>query len=93
MQVGDLVVRNMGGLILKSMKGVILGIRQVGGATYYKIAWFNVDLVSDKWTDKEFCLFVRDLPDNSHPFGVNGHKDDNIIYYNYYPLSDAEDLF
>ena len=63
MKVGDLVVRNMGDVIIKSMKGVILGIRQVGGATYYKIAWFGVDMVSDKWQDEEFCLFSRDLPD------------------------------
>ena len=71
MKVGDLVVRNMGGLILKSMKGVILGIRQVDGATYYKIAWFGVDTVSDKWGDQEFCLFKRDLPDNTHPYGIH----------------------
>ena len=70
MKVGDLVVRNMGGLILKSMKGVILGIRQVGGMTYYKIAWFGVDIVSDKWGDQEFCLFEKDLPDNAHPYGI-----------------------
>ena len=63
MTVGDLVVRNMGDMIIKSMKGVILGIRQVGGTTYYKIAWFDVDRVSDKWQDGEFCLFSRDLPD------------------------------
>ena len=71
MKVGDLVVRNMDGLILKSMKGVILGIRQVDGATYYKIAWFGVDTVSDKWGDQEFCLFSRDLPDNTHPYGIH----------------------
>ena len=65
MKVGDLVVRNMGGLILKSMKGVILSIRQVSGATYYKIAWFDVDMISDQWQDGEFCLFSRDLPDNT----------------------------
>jgi len=70
-EVGDLVVRNMNGLILKSMKGVILSIRQVGGATYYKIAWFGQDGISDNWTDKEFCLFQRDLPDNTHPYGIN----------------------
>ena len=63
MKVGDLVVRNMGDVIIKSMKGVILGIRQVGGATYYKIAWFDVDMVSDQWQDGEFCLFSKDLPD------------------------------
>ena len=71
MKVGDLVVRNMGDLILKSMKGVILDIRQVGGATYYKIAWFGVDRVSDKWQDGEFCLFSKDLPDNTHPYGIH----------------------
>jgi len=70
-KVGDLVVRNMGDLILKSMKGVILGIRQVGGRTYYKIAWFGVDRVSDRWQQEEFCLFSRDLPDNTHPYGIH----------------------
>ena len=63
MKVGDLVVRNMDDVIIKSMKGVILGIRQVGGATYYKIAWFDVDMISDQWQDGEFCLFSKDLPD------------------------------
>ena len=65
----------MGGdLIIKSMKGVILGIRQVGGATYYKIAWFGVDRVSDKWQVGEFCLFSRDLPDNTGSIDWNRQR-------------------
>lgn len=77
MKVGDLVVRNMRGLILKDMKGVILSIRQgekdqnEKGETYYKIAWFGIDEISDMWQTHEFCLFQKDLPDNTHPYGLN----------------------
>ena len=66
MKVGDLVVRNMGDMALKHVKGVILTIRQVDGATYYKIAWFGQHpsrrIISDRWTSKEFCLFQKVLP-------------------------------
>ena len=58
MKVGDLVVRNMGGIDFKDMKGIVLGIRQVGNKTHYKIAWANKDnkLVSDRWRREEFTL-------------------------------------
>ena len=56
MKVGDLVVRNMGGIIFKDMKGIVLGIRQVGNKTYYKIAWTKGNLVSDRWGREEFTL-------------------------------------
>ena len=61
MKVGDLVVRKMGGSILKDIKGMILNIRTVSGSPYpyYKIKWFNIDFISDKWTDAEFVPYNR----------------------------------
>ena len=60
MKVGDLVVRRarfLKGITLSHEKGIILSISQVGGQAYYKIAWFSTDIVSNRWTDREFCLF------------------------------------
>jgi len=59
MKVGDLVVRKMGCSIIGDMKGIILDIWLFGGATYYKIAWFKNNRVSDKWQDSEFELIKK----------------------------------
>jgi len=60
-KVGDLVVRKVGCSILKDIKGVILNIRTVTGSPYpyYKIKWFNIDYISDKWTGDEFVTYNR----------------------------------
>jgi len=56
-KVGDLVIRVHRSITLPHKKGIILSIRQVGGQTYYKIAWFFTDIVSNRWTDREFCPY------------------------------------
>jgi len=61
MKVGDLVVRKVGDRPLKDRKGIILSIRQGAhhNQTYYKIKWFNIHYISDKWTDVEFEVYNR----------------------------------
>lgn len=61
MKVGDLVVRKIGCSIIGDMKGIILDIRPIEGATYYKIAWFNNNVLSDKWQDSEFVPYNRSI--------------------------------
>lgn len=55
MKVGDLVQKtHLNGDPLP-YKGIILSIHK-GQSTFYKIKWFYSDIISDRWTELEFCL-------------------------------------
>ena len=61
MKVGDLVQKtHLNGDPLP-YKGIILSIHKgqstfMGQSTFYKIKWFYSDIISDRWTELEFCL-------------------------------------